>query len=145
MTRVVSLVISVVLMVQTAAAFDLFPRLVSRPSHVFWPFLSYPMYRTAHYEGAVIERYRVFGRTENGAEVELEPADFGLNFRKFQDIAVVALRRHDLPQVTTIAEIYRARSGRRLVAMRLERHGPVLTREGLRSAEPTQFAAVPVQ
>src|SRR5437667_6308265 len=111
MTRVVSVVIAVVLMLQFAATFDLFPRLVSRPSHLFWPFVNYPMYRAAHYEGAVIERYRVFGRAADGSEVEVAPSDLGLNFRKFQDVAVAALLRRDVPRVSAFAEMYRVRMG----------------------------------
>jgi hypothetical protein len=52
----VSLVITVVLILQFAATFDLFPLFLSRPSHVFWPIMNYPMYRYAHYEGSVIAR-----------------------------------------------------------------------------------------
>ena len=144
MTRVVSLVIAVILTLQFAASFDLFPRLVSRPSSLFWPFLNYPMYRGAHYEGAVIERYRVFGRAADGTEVEVTPGDLGLNFRKFQDLPVAALLRYDAPRVAAFAEIYRARMGTRLVAMRVERHGDILTRHGLQPGQPVQLPAVSV-
>ena len=142
MTRVVSLVIAVALTLQFTATFDLFPRFLSRPSHVFWPFVNYPMYRFAHYEGDVIPRYRVFGRTADDSEVEVTSDDLGLNFRKFQDLVVAALRRGETPSVAKFAEIYRVRVGRRLVAMRLERHGQILTRDGLQAAQPIQLAAV---
>jgi hypothetical protein len=142
MPRLVSLVIAVVLVLQAAASFDVLPKLFSRPSYVLWPFMTYPMYRSAHYEGTLIERFRVVGQTVAGAEVELTPIDFGLNFRKFQDIAVPAVRSRDMPQVAMFAEIYRVKSGIRLVAIRLERHGHVLTRDGLRPAQPVQLAAV---
>lgn len=144
MTRVLSLVIAGMLTLQLTASFDLLPRLLSRPSHIFWPFMNYPMYRWAHYEGAVIERYRVFGRTAAGLDIELTPSDFGLNFRKFQDIVIAALRRGDTAGVAPYAEIYRLRSGRRLAAIRVERHGSVLTRDGLQSARPVQLPAVSV-
>jgi len=90
MTRLLSLVIAAVLVLQTAASFDIFPKLFSRPSYVLWPFMNYPMYRTAHYEGTVIARFHVLGQTAERVEVELTPEDFGLNFRKFQDIAIPA-------------------------------------------------------
>jgi hypothetical protein len=141
MTRVVSVVIAAILMLQFAATFDLY-RFVARPSHVLWPFMNYPMYRGAHYEGAVLARYRVFGTTADGSEIEVTPSDLGLNFRKFQDIVVEALRRGDVARVAAFAEIYRARVGMRLVRMRVERHGHVLTRDGLQVAPPVNLAAV---
>jgi hypothetical protein len=145
MTRVVSLVIAVVLSLQLAATFDLFPRFLSRSTHLFWPFMNYPMYRAAHYEGSVIERYRVFGRAADGSEIEVTPDDLGLNFRKFQDIVVAALRSGDMPSVAAFAEIYRVRMGTRLVAMRLERHGHMLTLDGLQPTRPVRLAAVSLQ
>ena len=137
---VVSLVIAAVLALQLTATFDLFPRILSRPSHLFWPFLDYPMYRAARYEGSVIERYRVFAATDDGTEVELMPSDFSLNFRKFRDIAVAAIRAGDTQRVTAFAELYRARTGRQLVGVRVERHGDVLTRQGLQLFTPVTVA-----
>jgi hypothetical protein len=145
MTRVVSVVIAVMLTLQFAATFDLYPRFVSRPSHLLWPFMNYPMYRGAHYEGAVLARYRVFGETADGSEVEVTPTDLGLNFRKFQDIVVDALRRHDIARVAAFAELYRARLGTRLVAMRVEQHGHILTRDGLHPVPPVRLAAVALE
>jgi hypothetical protein len=145
MTRIVSVVIAVILMLQLAAGFDLYPRFVSRPSHLLWPFMNYPMYRGAHHEGDVIARYRVFGQAAAGFEVEVTPSDLGLNFRKFQDIVVDAVRRRDVARVAPFAELYRTRSGTRLVAMRVERQGDILTRHGLQAAPPVQLAAVALE
>jgi hypothetical protein len=145
MTRVVSVVIAVVLMLQLAATFDLYPRFLSRPSHLFWPFMDYPMYRYARYEGSIIERHRVVGRRPDGSEVEVTAADLGLNFRRFQEIVVRALRGGDRPTTAAFAEIYRARMGTRLVAMRLERHGDILTRDGLQPAQPIEVATVSLE
>jgi hypothetical protein len=145
MTRLVSLVIAVILMLQLAGTFDLFPWLLSRPSHRFWPFMNYPMYRSARYEGAVIGQYRVFGRAVDGSEVEVTASDLGLNFRKFQDIVVAAVRHRDMPRVVAFGEMYRVKTGARLVALRVERHGHILTRDGLQPAPPVQLPAVSLQ
>jgi hypothetical protein len=142
MTLIVSTIIAVVLALQVVATFDLFPRLLSRPSRTFWPFLDYPMYRRAHYEGDLIERYLVLGRRADGAEVEVTPGDLGLNFWKFRYEVVGALRNGDRPRAAAFADMYRARHGTRLVALRLERHGDTLTRDGLRPAPPEQIAAL---
>ncbi|PYQ82779.1 MAG: hypothetical protein DMG01_00300 [Acidobacteria bacterium] len=107
--------------------------------------MNYPMYSSAHYEGAVIARYRVFGRTADGPEVQVTADDLGLNFRKFQDLTIAALRDRDVRRAAAFAEIYRVRMGTRLVAMRLERDGYVLTRDGLQPAPPVRLSAVLLQ
>lgn len=139
-TGVVSIVIAVVLLLQFTATFDLFPRLVARPSSLFWPFTDYPMYRYARYEGSIIEEFRLFGQRTDGREVEIAPADLGLNFRKWRDLVVNAVRSGDTAQAARFAELYRSRTGTRLVAMRLERSGHALTRNGLQAVEPVQLA-----
>jgi hypothetical protein len=145
MTRVVSVVIATVLTLQVCATFDLFPRFVSRASDRFWPFMDYPMYRSAHHEGSLIEWYRVLGQCADGSEVELTPVDIGLNFSKFRHIFVAAIRSTDRPRVAAFADVYRVRRGTRFVAMRLERYGLVLTREGLRPSPTFQVATVSLQ
>ena len=145
MTRIVSVVIAAVLTLQLMATFDLFPALVSRPSSLFWPFIDYPMYRYARYEGSIIERFRVFGRRTDGTEVEVTADDLGLNFRKFRDLFVYAVRDPDTRRVTAFAEVYRIRMGTRLVAIRVERHGDIVTRDGLRPAPPVEWAAVSLE
>jgi hypothetical protein len=141
-TRAVSLVIAAVLMLQILATFDLFPRLLSRPSYLFWPFLDYPMYRSPRYEASVIERYRVLATTSDGGEVEVVPADVALNFRKFRDIVITGIRTGDTSRVAAFAELYRSRTGRQLVSMRVERDGHVLTRHGLEPAARVNVATM---
>jgi hypothetical protein len=141
-TRVVSLVIAAVLMLQILATFDLFPRLLSRPSYLFWPFLDYPMYRSPRHEASVIEHYRVLATTSAGGEVEVVPADMALNFRKFRDILIAGIRQGDTPRVAAFAELYRSRTGRQLVSMRVVRDGHVLTRDGLEQAARVDVATM---
>jgi hypothetical protein len=142
MTRAVSIVIALVLMLQILATFDLFPRLVSRPSYLFWPFLDYPMYRSPRYEGSVIEHYRVLATTTDGGEVEVVPADVALSFRKFRDTLITGIRTGDTSRVAAFAELYRSRTGRQLVSVRVQRDGQVLTRHGLERAAPVNVATM---
>jgi hypothetical protein len=143
MTRAaVSIVIALVLTLQILATFDLFPRLLSRPSYLFWPFLDYPMYRSPRYEASVIEHYRVLATTTEGGEVEVLPADVALNFRKFRDILITGIRTGDTSRVAPFAELYRSRTGREMVAVRVERDGHVLTRHGLERAAPVNVATM---
>jgi hypothetical protein len=144
-TRAVSIVIALVLTLQILATFDLFPRLLSRPSYLFWPFLDYPMYRSPRYEASLIERYRLLATTTDGAEVEVLPADVALNFRKFRDILITGVRSGETSRVAAFAELYRARTGRQLVSVRVERDGHVLTRHGLERTAPVNVATMAVQ
>jgi hypothetical protein len=138
----VSAVIVAVLVLQAVATFDLFPRLLGRPSSYFWPFLDYPMYRRAHYEGETIEVYRVVGLLEGGGETVIEPADLGLSFWKFRDGFVWAIRQRDGARLAVYAEHYRARAGRRLAALRLERAGHRVTRAGIEAVAPETLLTV---
>jgi hypothetical protein len=98
-TAHVSLVIAIVLMLQLVATFNLFPLFLSRPSHLLWPFMDYPMYRSARYEGSLMEWYRVLGRRADGSEIEVTPDDVGLNVRRFRDVLIAAIRGADMPRV----------------------------------------------
>jgi hypothetical protein len=140
--RVVSILIAAVLMLQICATFDLFPRMLSRPTYLFWPFLDYPMYRSPRYEASVIEHYRVLGTTSDGEELEVLPADVALNFRKFRDIVISSIRAGDTSRVAPFADLYRSRTGRQLVLVRVEREGHVLTRHGLERADPVSVATM---
>jgi hypothetical protein len=104
--------------------------------------MDYPMYRSARYEGSLMEWYRVLGRKADGSEIEVTPDDLGLNFRRFRDVVIAAIRGADMPRVAALAEIYRVRTGTRLAAIRLEQQGYILTREGLRPAPTTRLAEI---
>jgi len=139
----VSIVVALVLTLQILATFDLFPRLLSRPSSQFWPFLDYPMYRAPRYEASVIEHYRVLATTtDGGGEVEVLPTDVALNFRKFRDILITGIRTGDTSRVAAFAELYRLRTGRELLSVRVIRDGRVLTRHGLEPAAPVDVATM---
>ena len=131
MTYLASAVIAAVLLMQALATFDLYPTLLSRPSSQFWPFTDYPMYRYARYEGTTIEWYRVLAQRHDGSEVEVTPEDLGLNFRKFRDFVVTAMRINDVQTITRFADLYASRTGTRLASVRLERSGVILARDGL--------------
>jgi len=142
MTYVVSIVIAVVLLLQLVATFDMYPRLVSRQSHLFWPFMDYPMYRYPRYEGTVIERYRVLGRATDGSQVDVTPEDLGLNDRRFRDVLIAAVRQRDMSRAAAFAELYKVRTGIQLVGMRVERYGDILTRDGLKPGPSVQVAEI---
>ena len=134
MVYLASAVIAAVLLLQTVATFDLFPTLLSRPSAQFWPFTDYPMYRYARHEGTTIDWYRLLAHRDDGRDIEVTPEDLGLNFRKFRDFVVTAVRINDLETIRRFADLYAVRNGARLESVRLERSGVILARDGLRPA-----------
>jgi hypothetical protein len=88
----------------------------------WWPFLEYPMYRTARSRGEEIPRYVLHGVQADSSEIELSPADFGLNPQKFRKDLVGAVLKGDEEAVGRFADIYAERTGGMTFAgLRLER------------------------
>ncbi len=137
---VVSIVIGAVLVLQAAASFALLAPLTRRGAHWLWPFLDYPMYSRAYREGASVERPVVIGTLPDGREVEVRPADLGINFWRFQNGVVEMLRRGDYKWLAVHADLYRARQGTPLVRLRLESRPLVVARDGVRPGVPAVLA-----
>lgn len=131
----VSLVVVVVLGTQAVAALGLTPGPVEK-SPFLWPFLDYPMYSTAHYEGEGIPRYRVVGTTADGREMEIDRETLGTDFWIFRNAFLFSFRypgmRDELPPGV---ELFETRHGVRLIAVRLENRPLVLTRDGAVNGE----------
>jgi hypothetical protein len=121
-----SLVIGGVLLLQAQAVF---------PVRRLWPFLDYPMYRTAHYAGESVPRYRVVGIAADGREVEMDPASLGLSFFKHLHGPVEALETGDAERFAIFADVFRERQGTTIVAARLENHPVVIDTSGTREGD----------
>ncbi len=130
-TLVLSAVVLVLLIAQAAASFRAVPRLGPWPSWYFWPFLDYPMYSEAHYEGDAIEQYVVFATFDDGTEAPVRREELGLSFWKFRDGLVYALRHGDRRQLDAYLELFRRRHARLPAALRLEDHPVVISRGGI--------------
>ena len=77
----ISVLIIGVLVVQTVSSF--------RRTYKWWPFLSYPMYATAHFEGERIKvNHRVYAVTPDGARHYLDPdRDLKIGFWRYDKMA----------------------------------------------------------
>lgn len=102
-----------------------------KPDPDRWPFLSYPMYRGAHFPGEAIPRHLVFGILEDSSEVQITPEALGTNFWIWQRRLVQALDPVDSNDLRAMATLYESRSGGSLSGFRLENHPLVLGREGV--------------
>jgi hypothetical protein len=104
-----------------------------------WPFVNYPMYKQAHYEGESVHiRYMVFGILEDSTEVPILPEDLGLNFWKFDGIHgegfVPAIRSGDEKRLNSYVQEYQKRKGKKLAGLRLEDQPFILSPKGAKPA-----------
>jgi hypothetical protein len=101
-----------------------------KPDPDRWPFLSYPMYRAAHFPGEAIPRHRVFGILEDSSEVEVTPETLGTNFWIWQRRLVDALDPVDPADLRAMANLHESAGGAPVSGFRLENHPVVLSEEG---------------
>lgn len=108
-----------------------------------WPFLSYPMYRAAHYPGDSIDRYRLVGVTESG-ETRLTPRVLGISYWIWLKEIVTPLELERTVEFDVFKRRYEERAGEPLLEIRLENNPLVLERDGVEEAEPRTVRTVRV-
>lgn len=99
-----------------------------------WPFLDYPMYSGAHFEGDEIDRAVVLGVRTDSTRIPIEPADLGLGLFPYRRGPVRALRRDNLEAARLYRDVYAERHGVELIGFELKYRPIVVTRSGYRSA-----------
>ena len=130
-----SLIIFSCLVLQSFAVFHpVSPRL--------WPFLDYPMYGRAHYQGEAVRQFVVVGIFADASEARILPKDLGLDFWKFEYGPVQMLRRGDVESLKPYAQLYNDRQNKQLVGIRLENHPLTLSDQGVRAAAPQVLNSV---
>lgn len=128
---IVSTVIVVVLTTQVVVSLVLFPFV----NHLrkTWPFLDFPMYSTAHYDGDRISRRSVLGIRPDGSEVEISGSDFGIgawDFRQFTN----ALERNNHEIVLSFVHSYESTRNELLSEIRFVDRGQIFRRTGVEPA-----------
>jgi len=124
---VATLVIIFVLALQAQAVF---------PLRRVWPFLDYPMYRTAHYAGEAVPRFHILVTTDSGATMEMDPASLGISFFKHLHGPVEAMQEGDHERFEEFVEIFEARQEVAVASARLENRPVRLDESGTVSEEP---------
>jgi hypothetical protein len=133
----ISLFIVAVIFMQAAATFRLFCpperftqlsswRVLCEP--LGWPFINYPMYHAAHYEGESINYYQVYAELEDGTEIAVYPEDLELNWWLFHRGIVASLLVEDEDGILFYAHMYEELHQTSIVAWRLENQPTVLKR-----------------
>jgi hypothetical protein len=133
----VSCVIVAVLGLQTFASFV-------NPGRWGWPFLAYPMYKTAHYEGErILYGVEVYVVREDSSEslMSAEGIPFWIFWHKMVDGVMHGKRDSVQPLVAAYCE----RTGEQVVAVRIQDIGVALSRDGpVRGLEPETLATMTI-
>ena len=103
------------------------------------------MYSYPYYEGERIDaRTLVFGRLEDGTEVEIVPDDLKLYFFKFENNFAQQIRPDNKDKLKVYLDIYERRHGKRFTELRSTNYPMVLGREGAVPAPPETLHTVDV-
>lgn len=116
---------------QTLAVINLPVGPIERAPFLF-PFLNYPMYCLAHYEGEEIDQPFLVGVRPDLSEVRIGPADLGLSFFLYLKGPVEAVKRGDLGRAALYRDVYLQRHGTELVGLKLASEPARLTPVGYR-------------
>jgi hypothetical protein len=130
-----SMAIVVVLALQSLA--------VVRRHHMGWPFIDYPMYSASHQEGERVRALRyVYATLDDGGEVLLAPEDVGLvHFWLFRLWVEAPLLGQERAELEFVRDAYRQQRGGEIVALRIEDHPVIVTRDGAEAAPPPRVLA----
>jgi hypothetical protein len=121
----VSAVIVVILGLQTFASFR-------DPAQWGWPFLAYPMYRGAHYEGERLRHdFTTYAIVDDSSRMVVTPQDLGMTWWWFRANVVDIMLRQDQAALKAIAKQICETSGRSVQALELEDMGVAVGRNGL--------------
>lgn len=112
-----------------------------------WPFMAYPMYRGAHYDGERLRYdFTVYAELDDASEVVIAPEDLGLSWWAFRENVVHALYRDDRAVVQGLIDAHCRRTGQRIVGLRMEDLGFAVSRDGLvKGLPPEVVASMPVR
>ncbi|WP_139294981.1 MULTISPECIES: hypothetical protein [Planktothrix] len=100
-----------------------------------YPFLDYPIYPGARYEGVNINQYFLIGILEDGTEVTITSNDLNSSHDNFLRNILPQIEKQNLKLIENYVKIYEQKSSFNLVRLRLENHPLVITREGVNSTE----------
>lgn len=129
----VSVVILAFLFLQTIATSAILCPFKCDPS--FWPFMTYPMYERAHYEGDRWHQPHLFGILEDYSEVEIQAEEMGAQYVVYAHF-LYALQTDDQARLEKYVQVYQDRSNQKLIGLRLEHHSFELSKQGFLAAPP---------
>ncbi|VXD11798.1 hypothetical protein [Planktothrix paucivesiculata] len=96
-----------------------------------YPFLDYPMYAGARYEGTNVNQYFLFGVLEDGTEVAITNEDLQTSRYKFLRNILPEIEKKNPEIIQSYVKIYEQKSQKNLVKLRLENHPLIITRKSI--------------
>lgn len=102
-----------------------------------WPFMDYPMYKEAYFEGNQIPVYRVVGILPDSTEVNIRRDDLGFTFTDFNKKVVYPFLEENTQMIEVWVQMYESKYNKEIVGVRLEYHPLILSKNGA-SAGPIQ-------
>lgn len=97
-----------------------------------WPFLAYPMYSTAHYDGErVVYDVKVYGVLKDLSRIELKRSDLGMDFWVFRYNVVQPIRHGYLSALSPIIDLLCRQNRGDLIRLEYEDMGVAISRTGL--------------
>lgn len=108
---------------------SLCPNLPDDPA--FYPFLDYPMYAGARYEGVKVNQYFLFGVLEDGTNIPITHKNLQISRYNLIRKIIPEIQEKNLSIIRKYVKIYEQNSQKNLVKLRLENHPLVITRKGI--------------
>lgn len=107
-----------------------------------WPFIDYPMYSLAHYEGDEVSRLVLIGIRADSTKIAIEPEDLGLTFFPYLRGPVWAVRNSKRSAAILYRDIFADRNGVEVVRFEVLDRPVVITRDGYLPGPPKTVASL---
>lgn len=107
-----------------------------------WPFIDYPMYSLAHYEGDEVSRLLLIGIRPDSTKIEIEPEDLGLTFFPYLHGPIRAVRDSSRSAASVFRDIFAERHGVEVAGFEVLDRPVVITRDGYHPGPPRTVASL---
>ncbi|MEQ8463036.1 MAG: hypothetical protein RIC07_05645 [Coleofasciculus sp. E1-EBD-02] len=114
------------------------------PDPSLWPFVSYPMYNYAKYEGDTIKQYSIYATLDDSTEVLIKPEDLGINYWVFMYVFKGSLRLEKKEMIMNFVQLYESRYHTKIINLRLYNYPLVLLKDKIIEAEPQLVKQYPI-
>ena len=95
-----------------------------------WPFLTYPMYSRAKFDGDTLTDYRVYVLSQDSSSVYISPDELGIGFWRYRSDFVSAIRDNDQEKLGAYVDLISRLRDERPWAFRLNEVRWRLSRQG---------------
>jgi hypothetical protein len=107
-----------------------------------WPFLAYPMYKNAHYEGERIDIYlTAYAVLADSTRVAINPSDLNLSFWLYWYNVVTPIQHARLDLLEPVLKRYCEETGNQVTKLHLEDRGVAIGRDGPIEGLPPEVVA----